>query len=355
MVAWPLLDYIDNTPLQENREPAQYPNFSNSFFTDFDKYFLEQIPIRNSLIRFYSIMEDYFGRGYEKILNQLNLNYYREINDVIFGEEDWLFYFGDNSLAYYRGTNLPTESELASYVKKAEKVDEYFRSQGKEFRIFVAPNKEQMYSEYMPKGIKEGEKKRIEMIVNYFKANSSVEIVYAKDALVEAKKEMQVYYKQDTHWNRAGAHIGALELLKSLGYECERATFETTTRNIADLALMLARPAIEDVDFNYNYKPEYELNITSTDDFHFEVNSTNANDKKLLLLGDSFRKSMMDTLGKEFTNSKFYHRSVFNAGNRLVDEFNDADVIVLQAVERYDNDIFGNGGALDRIIQFNNL
>ncbi len=356
MVAWPLLDYVDNTELEENREPAKYPNFSNSFFTDFDKYFLEQIPIRNSMIRFYKMMEDYFGRGYEKILNLLNLNYYREINNVIFGEEDWLFYFGDNSLGYYRGTNLPSEGELKSYVNKAEKVDKYFRSQGKEFKIFIAPNKEQMYSEYMPKGIKEAEgDKRIDKIVNYFKENSTVEVVYAKDALLSQKKESQVYYKQDTHWNKAGAHIGAIELLNSLGIASQKVAFEEIKHNAGDLANMIARPAVEDVDYNYNYKPEIQLQISSSDAYHHESESTNPNSKNLLMLGDSFRISMIETLGKEFSNSKYYHRMVYNANNRLENEFNEADVIVVQAVERYDNDIFGAGGVLDRIIALNKL
>jgi len=356
MVAWPLLDYVDNTELEENREPEKYPNFSNSFFTDFDKYFLEQIPIRNSMIRFYKMMEDYFGRGYEKILNLLNLNYYREINNVIFGEEDWLFYFGDNSLGYYRGTNLPSEGELKSYVNKAEKVDKYFRSQGKEFKIFIAPNKEQMYSEYMPKGIKEAEgDKRIDKIVNYFKENSTVEVVYAKDALLSQKKESQVYYKQDTHWNKAGAHIGAIELLNSLGIASQKVAFEEIKHNAGDLANMIARPAVEDVDYNYNYKPEIQLQISSSDAYHHESESTNPNSKNLLMLGDSFRISMIETLGKEFSNSKYYHRMVYNGSNRLENEFNEADVIVVQAVERYDNDIFGNGGVLDRIIALNKL
>ena len=59
--------------------------------------------------------------------------------------------------------------------------------------------------------------------------------------------------------------------------------------------------------------------------------------KKLCLVGDSFRVNMMPYLAKDFTSATFAHRDYMN---QIHDDVKNADVIVVEAVERYDYEGF---------------
>ena len=43
-----------------------------------------------------------------------------------------------------------TEAELAEFAQNVQTAREYFASQGAEFVIYIAPDKERMYPEYLP-------------------------------------------------------------------------------------------------------------------------------------------------------------------------------------------------------------
>ena len=76
------------------------------FFLNFDDFFMDRIPIRNSVIKFTTNTDLKLDMFYEKILNLFDVEYYITKNNVIYGQKDWLFYTGDNSIGYYRGNNL---------------------------------------------------------------------------------------------------------------------------------------------------------------------------------------------------------------------------------------------------------
>lgn len=354
VVGWPLFN-LANNKVDENRNPSPFPNFNNEFFMNLDKFILDRVPLRGPAIKLYSKINLEFAREYEKFLNLLGINVYTERNNVVFGKDDWLFYYGDYSLEYYRGSNLLSIGELEAYCSKLKKVDNYFKSQGKEFRAFIAPNKEQIYTEFMPDGVKvENEVKRIDALVNFVEENSGIKIMYPKQVLLNEKQNQQIYYKQDTHWNPYGAYLGACEILKSLNIDIGSISPVEMTRNIGDLAMMNAQQAIEDIDYQMNYRNEINL-ISDFKDQAFYCSSSNPNGKNLFLFGDSFRNDMVPILGKEFTNSIFVHRDNFTDKERYKKQIEDADVIVFEMVERYDWTYFADGGMLDRFIQFYNL
>ncbi len=358
MVFWPLLNYVDRAEIDENRTLAPYPDtFNNEYFSKFDKYFLDHLPLCNSLIKIYSEAQKTINKAYDKLLLAFNLEHYIEQNNVVFGENNWLFYSNDNSLDYYRGINLPTESEMQSYVDRAKIVSDYFKSQGKDFVIMIMPNKEQIYTEYMPTGIKvHSQTKKLDMVNDYFAEKSDVKFLYPKQALLDAKRNYQVYYKQDTQWSRAGGYFGTLELLDMLGIaRAEAALTQVETSSRADLAKMLLQTPIKDVDYDCVYRAEIKHSVTLSDEV-FTAVTDNPNGRKMVLLGDSFRENMIDVLCKEFSQSVLAHRSRFNVSyNYFNEEISAADVVIFQAVERYEGQIFGEGGLLDKFINLYNL
>lgn len=340
MVSWPMLFPFDKTEINENRSPAPFPQFNNEFFINFDKFFTDHLPFRNDYIKFYSSIQNAFDTLYGNILNAMGIPYYICRNEAIFGREDWLFFEGESgkSLSYYQGTNLPTEEELSLMVENAEKVNNYFISQGKEFVIYIAPNKEQVYYDYMPKGIKvKSDTKRVDMIVDYFQKHSTVKLLYPKQELIQAKNERQIYFKYDTHWNEAGGYYGSLPLFKALGITPGSVSFTEKEKIGGDLADMIAATNKKDTTFNVTYRPEIELygpKIELTNDIikgKISCTSTNTNGKNLFVLGDSFRVSMIEILGKEFETSDFYSCIWYGESQ---EKMANADTIVFETVER---------------------
>ena len=357
MVSWPIASMFNLPTVEENREKAKFPMFGNDVFTQFDAYFADRAPYRDLLIKLYKNVERSLGLFYEKLLpHDGTQDYYTEINKAIIGQEGWLFYTGDNSVDFYKGTNLPTEKELKDYVKRAEKVNDYFKKQGKEFVIILAPNKEQIYSEYMPQGIHVvSQTKRADVIYDYFKKHSNVTVLYPKAELLAAKENYVVYRKQDTHWNNYGGYIGAKTIFDALKMAIGDVEITETTFSGGDLAIMAAMNGEKYTDYKVSYRSNISLKYSISTTYESVIESSNTNGKHLLLLGDSFREGMREVLAKEYETSVINHRDGFGVANDYSKEFDTATTVIFQAVERYESMIFAKGGLLDRFINIYGL
>ena len=238
-LTWPLGKLFLNPEIDENRQAVAFPAMGDNFISEYELYLLDNAPYRNINIKANSSVSKFFENIFYSVLNKLNIPYYQTKQDVLFGKENWLFYTNDDSLKDYQGTNLPTAEELLSYLDKVTKVNNYFKSIGKEFVIFIPPNKEQVYSEYLPNGlIVQSEAKRVDTITKFISQNSDVKIIYALDDIKEAKGEDLLYFKNDTHWNTMGAAYGTKALLEELEIDVGDMTFNKIPSNFKDLANM---------------------------------------------------------------------------------------------------------------------
>ena len=368
MVTWPIVSQFDLPTVDENREKAKFPEFGNDVFTQFDKYFADRAPYRDLLIKLYKGVELSLAKVYQKM--QPNDDYsdsYTAIDKVILGQNDWLFYKGDDSLAYYKGTNLPTERELRQYVARAEKVNEYFKAQGKQFVIYIAPNKEQIYSEYVPEGIHVvNEIKRLDLIYNYFKKHSDVTVIYPKEQLLAAKEICPTYMQQDTHWNDFGAYVGSKVFFEALQIDVGDVQVTDVAWSGGDLSRMAVIDGAPYTVYKVNYRPEVTLDYRLTTAEKYEFESSNKNGKNLLVIGDSFviadysatgnyREGMKEIIAKEFENTNVYHRDTFTVENNYSSQFNAATTVMFEAVERYETSIFESFGVLQRFIDIYGL
>lgn len=67
---------------------------------------------------------------------------------------------------------------------------DFYAKRGIKYVIFVAPNKENIYSEFMPermRRIRKSDVSRMDKAVEYLKKHTKAEIVNAKPAMVKAK------------------------------------------------------------------------------------------------------------------------------------------------------------------------
>ena len=108
-------------------------------------------------------------------------------SQVITGTHGWLFYRanGDGStIPDYQGINHYSPMGLRRAANNLLAAEKAVNKKGAEFIVYMAPNKESIYSEYMPKSIKRKTTyTRADQLCDYLEANTDLTIGYPKEEL----------------------------------------------------------------------------------------------------------------------------------------------------------------------------
>ncbi|MBQ6602330.1 MAG: hypothetical protein IJH99_02875 [Eubacterium sp.] len=335
---WAIFGKMTDTGNLEKRELAPAPVMSKENYTafsgQFEAFFNDRLPFRNSLIRLYNTVDfSLFGISGNE--------------DVVVGKHDWLFYAkkedGD-PMRSYRGEDMNSDAELAQIADALTAARDELASMNIEFVVFLMPNKERIYFEEMPDGTGLPAKDYgTSQLVRYLKENTDLRVVYVYDTLMAEKTahpERLLYYKTDTHWNEAGGYAGARVLLSELGVDMPPLSALTITEKqdvpegLGDLADMMNLPYLKSRDRHYELSGWGEENITFCEkDFftHFSYRAENADDRKLFVYRDSFCTAISDYLGAQFSESEMVHYSTYSRKDL---EEAKPDIFVLQMVER---------------------
>lgn len=285
----------------------------------------------------------------------VDTTYFPEVvyNDIIIqGRSNWLFYKKDDSVSYYKGTNILSEEEMANNLKLMEQLQEVCDAKGIKLVFMVWPNKEQVYSEYMPTYEYVEKRKRLDIFTDYVKENSAIKFEYPLEELKRGKMYYDTYYAYDTHWNNAGAFIGVMEIYDALGMETmDIADVKTVPTSEVLLGCCIVgnldyRQYPRDTDVEIDYKKDIQIlntqgvcDIAVGNDPIYKVETNSSNKCNFVLIGDSFRVSMVPYLQKDFSSSVFIHRDNLSEAKS---EIQNADVLVVSAVERLDEEMFAN-------------
>ena len=334
---WLLFEQVSDTANHENRSfaamPRLRPGTYRQFAADFTSYLNDAMPFRNDLITLNS------GIDYSVFHASSN-------DSVIIGKGDWLFYCNQEDgdpLASYQGKDLLPEDKLARMAENLVQQRDYLASLGKEFVLFIAPNKERIYSEYMPEWYgAPAENYRALQVYQYLKGNTDLRVIYAYDELMEAREaaEEDLYYKTDTHWNAVGGYIGARLLLRELGVELpaiEAGEIKITHQgqHTGDLANMLNLSRQLDYaspEYRVSGYPENGCSLQGGELLEpFSCTAEDADPRKLYMIRDSFSIAMYPYLGSQFRESCF--RDYYSDLNEDFRE-QDPDIVVVEVVER---------------------
>ena len=329
--------YVD-TENYENRELAVQPELTvdnySTFSEEYETYFNDNLQFRNNLITINTAI-DYF------IFKKSTSDY------VIAGNNNWLFYKraddGD-PISCYEGTNLLSEEELQALAQNCIQQRDFLAEQGKEFVIFIAPNKERVYSEYMPDQYGEpAENYRALQVVNYLRENTDLRVVYPYEELIAAKSKVEynIWYKADTHWNYIGGYIGASALLSELGIEMPALDSEQIQITIGDKAsgdlagMLNLYKQLRFADNEYTVSG-YDTHDVQNVEYDFSnaliYTANNADVRKLYVYRDSFSTHMAEYLGSQFSETYLRHCSTYTYEDFVAQ---DPDIFVYETVERY--------------------
>ena len=262
---------------------------------------------------------------------------------VIIGRNEWLFLDMTGDVEYYKGTNLFSEEEEEEYLSKLRKINRLCEDRGIKLAILLAPDKEQVYSEYMPSYSVEDEYKRLERFTDYVKENSDIKISYPLAEIKYAGRYWHTYYKYDTHWNSIGAFIGAQTIYRMLGMETVSPVdleIETGEKDepgdLFELGELDPESYPLDTEYTVHYKDDVEIVFESPEGVNANVFRTAAecgNGNKIVLVGDSFRIAMSDYLKKDFAECVIAHR---DSTEEIAEDMRETDYLVLETAERFD-------------------
>ncbi|MCR5416460.1 MAG: hypothetical protein K6E79_06670 [Pseudobutyrivibrio sp.] len=283
----------------------------------------------------------------EEVVEETPDDYYalHTYQDVIVARDGWLFLYGENEIECYQGTNIPSQEELASYSSKVNELQELCNAQGKQLYIYIAPNKSQVYSQYMPTVDIVNTYKREQVIHSYINENCSTPYIYPLTESINATGMCQTYYKYDTHWNHMGALFGTNALYAAMGMEQTYPLQWATGTQDADKYELYTYMGIpdsmvthDDTELTVDYRPD--ITVEGLDDPEAMIchtTSTSPNQQSLCLIGDSFRVNMAPYLAKDFATCTFCHRDYMS---EIHDDIKNSNIIVIEAVERYDYEAF---------------
>lgn len=311
----------------EKRELASWPVLSGENLSEYpsqvEAFINDHAPFRQKFLDAYA---------------RLNLDVFDSIDsaDVIKGKSGWLFYTGNESVDDYIGTNLFKENELEMITEKLLRLRDTY-AHGKEFIFMVAPNKEIVYSQYMPDSYpRSHDNGKAWQLVRYLREHSDIKVIYPAELLKEEGKDSLLYYKTDTHWNSAGGFLAVQELIGAAGGEkagLNDVFIDYEPGTAGDLGDLFHMPADYCLDYDTEisgYYEEAEPETILNENGIICVETSDAPDpRKLVMIRDSFAIGMIPTVSRYYKSSVYIEWQA--ASPQVLEE---GDVFVYEIVER---------------------
>jgi alginate O-acetyltransferase complex protein AlgJ len=197
------------TAAEENRTLAPRPRVDMSraswraFPAAFTRYFEDNFAFRPLLVRWQAMVR----------LNALGVS---PSPSVVKGTNGWWFYADDGAMLDYAEARPFTRPELEVWRQTLQNANDWLRARGIEYVFVLAPDKHQVYPEYMPQAIRRAAHSRMDQLVAYLAAHSTVRVLDLRPALWHAKSAERIYHQTDTHWNDRGAYVAYAQIMSSL-------------------------------------------------------------------------------------------------------------------------------------------
>jgi hypothetical protein len=292
---------------------------------------------------------------------------------VIKGKNDWLFLgnYYNSVVDGFLGLRNISEHSLEYSADRIVNIQNISNDRRIQFVYVIAPNKHAIYSDYLPEWANKSDiSKRPENILEARLKEKNVNVVNLTCTLKKAHQDhpqVLLYYKQDTHWNRAGAYFAYAKIMSRLKMKNENIHFfgnfffleSISQKNSGDLKNFLLQPhSKEFTDDSFVWFPgvspnstysitsgEQTIKLRASDPWHVpfkktvdKVNNPFALNKlKLLFIRDSFGAALHPYMVNTFSEVIIIHNGAVAHDLKryadLITEHN-PDVIIYEIVAR---------------------
>lgn len=331
-----------DTVNSENRNMAEKPVLSletvSEFPSEYEQYYNDYFPFRSKLITLNSrISYQLLGEG---------------VGATIVGKDGWLFYNAESigngtSIGQFKGIERFTDEELRQAAESLEATRDWCEERGCEFVLFIAPNKERVYSEYMPDAYRTcrySDSCNTDQLVEYLRENTDIRVVWAYEDMEEYKAahpDDPMYYRLDTHWNYLGGYIGSRALLRELGIEIPAADQRVMERADkypfrGDLTMLMnlgASDLFSETDYVFPEYPAPGMQIVYEDvNGVVAYTSPGRDPRDVIVYRDSFCNIMRYFIGEHFNSIRMIPKEYWDP---QILEDDTPDVLVFELTERF--------------------
>ena len=334
MIAFPFSSDMVESGNHENRELTSFNEVINASWRNkpyyFREYFNDHLPLKNQIITLHSLV---FMRLFNTTASPL----------VVVGSDGWLFFNNiglDNPISDVTGVTSFSSEEMNRIASGINARTKSLSDAGIELRVLIIPNKEAVYSDFLPGYIssRRVQNSRTDVLADYL-VRETDNVIYPKNELIKSKDDYRVYHKYDTHWNGIGGYIAAREVFLSLGIglpepgDCEIAQVKPSK----DLAVMAG---IEDF-CNDDYEYEVLYNGENPEFTSEEIapgilrHTGNAADKRtVVVIGDSYFAALRGYFCSQFCEVIEINRNTASYEPDKVIEKYQPSIVIRQVVER---------------------
>jgi alginate O-acetyltransferase complex protein AlgJ len=265
----------------------------------------------------------------------------RNFHDVVVGKDGWLYYSGERNLDYYQRANLMSAEQIGALLAQLSETRENLTAQGITFYVVVAPNKESIYPEHLPAGIRQANGPSLLDEILAANRDPDLKIIDLRPALMKAREDTQVYYRTDTHWNPEGAFAAYEVIAERIGADFPAvkahppANFIKVRESIGgDLSAMLTMKD-ELVEDSFELEPAFDrkaLTETSEDDAVLKSINSDSSLPRTMIFRDSFFNGLQPFLMEHF--SKAIVIRSFNLDMEWI-AAEKPDIVIMEVAERY--------------------
>jgi len=262
-------------------------------------------------------LADYFNKNFGFRDEMIYLNAWRDVKlfdsspnlDVVVGKDGWLFL--SKALVPKKLSN----EDLDLVAKKLLDMQNVFEWRGTKFLFVLVPDKKSVYPEFLPD--------RLSSLVdaNYSKfveslSNAGVSFVALRNFLV-ANKFTTLYSLFDTHWNRYGAFISFVQIMKTIGFGSPVIASVDEYSRAGDLSRVVGLDEIEET-----------LTVS------LDVDDSYKSKSRLVFYYDSFGLGILPYLEMTFSGVDSTHIMSENSIDNLYSNSWGADCVIVEIVER---------------------
>lgn len=329
----------------ENRRLAGYPvirteegGYNRDYITQYENWLKDNLRGRTIIVEADAALQyGLFGRIVK--------------GDTMRGRNDWLFVKDDEMIREYQHLNLLPDTALTQYAAGMQRIADYLEDRGIAFYYLQCYSKEEIYPDRYLDGVcRIGTVSKADQIVNTLQDNTDVDQILVKEPLMARADELLYFqYVDSLHWNERGSFLGYQILMNDIHEDFK----EVPVLEEKDFLITEEERTVDLYGFTYPFSeicPVYRVKepaareITSETkerwDFlhykehtHVYINENCINDRKILILGDSFiRMFLKDDIAESFRETLSIDWLNIPILDEVVEEF-EPDIVVIESAQ----------------------